>query len=529
MEDVHSPHPPQQPAPDPTTASTPQPQPQPPAAHSLIRLIQCPQCSLPLRTPLRLPCGNTICRACLPPTRTRPRITYPASEGREQGFECYYWARAGPEECVGEHCVGDCGVDVLMTGLVGVFDEVLGGPSTAAGARVTWREDQDEDAAWRDEVLQSGRLQGVYGLVKNGRIGYDASEVRYHDGPAEEGEDAEGAAFAKLAERIQNELDCHVCYSLILDPLTTPCGHTFCRRCVAGVLGHSDLCPVCRRKLSMLSNLQAEPTNKRVAGLIESLFPDQVAARREALPHDELDFEEGTVPLFVCTLSFPGMPTFLHVYERRYRIMMLRALASGTRRFGMVAYNHGNRPQGNMGRAPFLQYGTLLRIERFDTLRDGRCLVIARGISRFRVTKSEMQEGYHVGRTERIDDVSLAEEEALESREVSNAARAAPSLEEHLGQSPLESMSTQELFELGRNFVQKQSSAGSGWLHPRALMAYGNLPTDPAQFPWWLASVLPVPEEEKYALLSTTSVRARLKITARWIRTLEARRWCVYL
>lgn len=430
---------------------------------------------------------------------------------------------------MGEHCVGDCGVDVLMTGLVGVFDEVLGGPSTAAGARVTWREDQDDDAAWRDEVLQSGRLQGVYGLVKNGKIGYDASEVRYHDGPAGEGEDAEGAVFAKLAERIQNELDCHVCYSLILDPLTTPCGHTFCRRCVAGVLSHSDLCPVCRRKLSMLSNLQAEPTNKRVAGLIESLFPDQVAARREALPHDELDLEEGTVPLFVCTLSFPGMPMFLHVYERRYRIMMLRALASGTRRFGMVAYNHGNRPQGNMGRAPFLQYGTLLRIERFDTLRDGRCLVIARGISRFRVTKSEMQEGYHVGRTERIDDVSLAEEEALESREVSNAARAAPSLEEHLGQSPLESMSTQELFELGRNFVQKQSSAGSGWLHPRALMAYGNLPTDPAQFPWWLASVLPVPEEEKYALLSTTSVRARLKITARWIRTLEARRWCVCL
>lgn len=418
-------------------------------------------------------------------------------------------------------------MDVLMTELVGVFDEVLAGsaPGGNLKSRVTWREGQEGDVTGREAFLEGGMLRGIYKLVKDGRFDYDATEVMYH----ESDEEAERTDLEKLAEKMQNELDCHVCYSLILDPLTTPCGHTFCRRCVAGVLSYSDLCPVCRRKLNILSNLQAEPANKRIADLVESLFPDQIAARREALAREDPDADEGTVPLFVCTLSFPGMPTFLHVYERRYRVMMLRVMAGGTRKFGMVTYNRGNRPQGRMGRTPFMEYGTLLMVERFDALPDGRCLVIARGTSRFKVIKSEQHEGYHVGRTERVDDISLTEEETLESREVSGAADAPSSLEDHPGQTPLESMSTQELFELGVNFVQKQRSQGSTWLHPRVLMAYGNQPTDPAQFSWWLASVMPVSEEEKYALLSTTSVRERLKITARWVRALETRRWCVSL
>lgn len=386
-----------------------------------------------------------------------------------------------------------------MGKVVGVFDEVLGASSG-----------------------EKGSLEDIYELVKDGKLDYSASEVAYLG--TDDSEEPEGPVFETLKETLRSELDCHLCYSLILDPLTTSCGHTFCRQCVASVLYHSDLCPVCRRKLNMV---RSEPyTNKRIARLIDSLFPDQVAARREAMDGEDAVSEENVIPLFVCTLSFPTVPTFLHIYERRYRHMMRRVMASGERKFGMVAYNRGNKPQGSLGRAPFLQYGTLLTVDRFELLPDGRSLVIGRGISRFKVTKSEIQDGYHVGRTERIDDVSVTEEENLEFMETSREVDASLGSEDSKD-IPLDSISTQQLFEMGVDFVRNQLSLRAAWLHPRVLMAYGDLPTDPALFPWWLANLLPVSEDEKYSLLATTSVRERLKITAGWVKRLEGSRWYV--
>ena len=41
------------------------------------------------------------------------------------------------------------------------------------------------------------------------------------------------------------------------------------------------------------------------------------------------------IPIFVCTVSLPGIPCPLHVFEPRYRLMVRRAMESGTREFGM--------------------------------------------------------------------------------------------------------------------------------------------------------------------------------------------------
>lgn len=49
------------------------------------------------------------------------------------------------------------------------------------------------------------------------------------------------------------------------------------------------------------------------------------------------------IPIFVCTMSFPGIPCPLHVFEPRYRLMIRRCQESGTRRFGMCIYENGKR------------------------------------------------------------------------------------------------------------------------------------------------------------------------------------------
>ncbi|OJJ58593.1 hypothetical protein ASPSYDRAFT_150949 [Aspergillus sydowii CBS 593.65] len=493
--------------------------------HAIVRLIQCSRCSLPFRTPLRLPCGDTLCRECLPPIRPRTGVSYPANEERKQGFRCY-WGRG---ICGADHCLGDCGADVLLTTLVGVFDEVLGrgsspertaSESTNGGQTLLWKGTRSDKSELDVNSAEIGSepLSSAFDLVRKGRLGYDASEIRYEPFVSSCYE-RYTHSLDKLRAAVRNELDCHVCYSLILDPLTTPCGHTFCGSCVAMALSHSNLCPICRRKLNMSSSVRSERINKRLSNIIQTLLPDEVASRRADFPSDMDVSGEDTIPLAVVSLAFPTMPIGLHIFEPRYRLMIQRIMENRSRKFGMVMPNRRGRLQPGLGRAPFMQYGTLLTINRHELLPDGRSLLIATGTSRFKVVSWELVDGYHIGKIQRVDDVSVSEEEAQESRETTAAIETA----DRNVDGSIDSMSTQQLFQLALDFVLRERRQGAPWLHPRVLLAYGALPTDPALFPWWFATILPNWDEEKYTLLATTAVRQRLKITARWVKRLESR------
>lgn len=47
------------------------------------------------------------------------------------------------------------------------------------------------------------------------------------------------------------------------------------------------------------------------------------------------------IPIFVCTVAYPGVPCPLHIFEPRYRLMMRRCMDTGTKKFGMCSYEHG--------------------------------------------------------------------------------------------------------------------------------------------------------------------------------------------
>lgn len=40
---------------------------------------------------------------------------------------------------------------------------------------------------------------------------------------------------------------------LLFEPVTTPCGHTFCLKCLERCLDHAPHCPLCKEKLSEVS------------------------------------------------------------------------------------------------------------------------------------------------------------------------------------------------------------------------------------------------------------------------------------
>jgi Lon protease-like protein len=244
-------------------------------------------------------------------------------------------------------------------------------------------------------------------------------------------------------------------------------------------------------------------------------------------------------PLFICTLSFPSMPTFLHIFEPRYRLMIRRAMESGERKFGMLLHNPTMSSQGDLGPVPFYQYGTLLHIISMQLLPDGRSLIETTGVSRFRVLRYGTLDGYTVGQIQRIDDISLTDEENLEASETSQSSHPhALSAAEHFGAPPyhgrprrppgvldLDTTSTKDLMEIATRFVRTMQAQSAPWLQTRVLQVYGEFPNDPALFPWWFASILPIMDAEKYKLLETKSVRQRLKICVGWILRIEAQRW----
>lgn len=509
-------------------------------ARKIVRLIQCPQCSFPLKEPVTLPCGNSFCKRCTPELHLRTNISYPATENRLQGFTCPF------SNCRKEHAVGDCSVDVVLNKILEmVRREIDAYRNTPEASQIILQvEEKDKWAiagvsSLRDEeprvrVLRGGLLVATYTMADEGLLGYD-SEITYSvtTPTGDSFEVVDVVVLEHLKETTRSELVCQVCYGLFLDPLTTTCGHTFCRKCLHRALDHSNLCPLCRRAMAVAPAVSAQqaPSNVLLSKLLYGLCPEALAARVEAASlEDTTGMGELDTPLFVCALSFPCTPTFLHIFEPKYRLMIRRAVESGDRKFGMVLHNPRREPQGSLGPVPFYQYGTMLHIVNMQLMPDGRSLIETVGVSRFRVLQSGTVDGYTVGKVERVDDISIAEEEALEASETaSSSIFSHPSAQTSTTTEPppildLDNMSTQDLMVIAISFIKKMREQSAPWLHGRVFHAHGEPPDDPALFPWWFASVLPTADAEKYKLLATSSVRERLKVCAGWIAGIEAQR-----
>ncbi|OAG41247.1 hypothetical protein AYO21_04627 [Fonsecaea monophora] len=426
---------------------------------------------------------------------------------------------------------GDCAVDVTLKKighLVNAFISNYVAESLEIPLLLEERlnssgpDDTSTEATPHSHVISGGRIAATYMFADMGELNYHStvSYTTVNTHTAEAVRAADVTVLEKLQEAIRPELECQVCYQIMLDPLTTSCGHTFCRRCFCRAMDHTNHCPMCRRLLPLVHSQQTTPNNKRVARLIQHLFPDLLVARKALAAQEDMVDEETQLPLFPCTLVYPQMPTFLHIFEPRYRLMVRRVLENGTRKFGMLAYKpHSEYQQGG---PHWQEYGTVLFVERVEMLADGRSLLETRGLYKFRVVETGMVDGYLTGRIQRYDDISVHEEEAIEARETGMPIQ--PDQDDLVR---LHHSSTQQLLDYGLEFVRQAQARSARWLHQRVLAAYGQPPEDAATFPYWLASVLPIAETEKYALLPAAGVRERLKITAEWIYRLEQAR-CEY-
>ncbi|KAL2109399.1 hypothetical protein VUR80DRAFT_2496 [Thermomyces stellatus] len=545
--------------------------PAPLTPREVVRLFQCRICSLLLRSPVALSCGETLCKTCQPEARPREGVSFPGTPERRLGFKCPFAA------CGVEHALADCAADVVLESVLDRGRAELE-KLTAGGGLAD--KDGGRGLGFFEEALLCN-----YILVKKGDLKYDDAGVEMNledpeptldagktmlvGTPTSSGRSTPDPGFddkprtllSRISAAMRTEIDCNVCYAIFHDPVTTSCGHTYCRSCIHRSLDIHPSCPICRRTLSANTyhRRSSSPSNGRLAHILESFWPEQVRARTDATTESPDPATECDTPIFVCTVSLPTMPTVLHVFETRYRLMIQRALQSD-RTFGMVLPLHRKARDG----MPFTEVGTMLRIKNLRMFPDGRSLLEAVGVSRFRIVRYSVLDDYVVAKVERYDDVSIAEEEAIEAAETRRSSAtpsttspsyltttspsyttttssssssssspspphntpahpdlpsATPTRQQHPYPSPLSLDDIDNLPTAALLSYARATSAAK--IRRFSQSSRGPPPDDPSLFPWWLASALPTQESAKYRLLRAVSVRERLKLCCRWLVELE--------
>uniref|UniRef100_A0A8C7WHY3 Ligand of numb-protein X 2b n=1 Tax=Oncorhynchus mykiss TaxID=8022 RepID=A0A8C7WHY3_ONCMY len=69
-------------------------------------------------------------------------------------------------------------------------------------------------------------------------------------------------------DEVDDELVCHICLQPLLQPMDTPCGHTYCFQCLSSFLKEQDFCPVDRQQLQLY---HCRPSSLLVRNLLDKL------------------------------------------------------------------------------------------------------------------------------------------------------------------------------------------------------------------------------------------------------------------
>ncbi|KAI9534422.1 hypothetical protein NQZ68_012655 [Dissostichus eleginoides] len=281
------------------------------------------------------------------------------------------------------------------------------------------------------------------------------------------------------------DMECPLCMRLFYEPVATPCGHTFCLKCLERCLDHKSNCPLCKENLSEYLATRGYNKTLLMEEVLQRYLGDELADRKTIHEEErkELSNLNQEVPVFVCTMAFPTIPCPLHVFEPRYRLMIRRSMETGTKQFGMCI---ADELKG------FADYGCMLEVRDVKFFPDGRSVVDTIGVSRFKVLSHGQRDGYHTAKIEYLEDKKVEGEELVEILKMHDA-----------------------VYEQANNWFTSLKDN----MKSQILSHFGDLPSndpDPQASPsgpawsWWLLAVLPLENRAQLTILAMTSLKDRL-------------------
>ncbi|XP_041511651.1 LON peptidase N-terminal domain and RING finger protein 2 [Microtus oregoni] len=281
------------------------------------------------------------------------------------------------------------------------------------------------------------------------------------------------------------DFECALCMRLLFEPVTTPCGHTFCLKCLQRCLDHAPHCPLCKDKLSELLATRNFHVTVLVEELILRYLPDELSDRKRIHDEEMLELSDLTrdVPIFVCAMTFPTVSCPLHVFEPSYRLMIRRCMETGTKRFGMCLSSEN---------AGISEFGCMLEIKDIRTFPDGSSIVDAVGISRFRVLSHRHRDGYNTA------DIEYLEDEKVEGPEYEELTALHESVYQEVVSwlASLQDPMKTKILNLFGSMPDREPEAQSTAIGPA--------------WSWWILAVLPLERKAQVAILGMASLKERL-------------------
>ncbi|XP_075993930.1 LON peptidase N-terminal domain and RING finger protein 2 [Genypterus blacodes] len=281
------------------------------------------------------------------------------------------------------------------------------------------------------------------------------------------------------------DMECSLCMRLFYEPVATPCGHTFCLKCLERCLDHNPNCPLCKENLSEYLATRGYNKTLLMEEVLQRYLGDELAERKKIHEEEmkELSNLNQEVPIFICTMAFPTIPCPLHVFEPRYRLMIRRSMETGTKQFGMCI---ADELKG------FADYGCMLQVRDVKFFPDGRSVVDTIGVSRFKVLSHGQRDGYHTAKIEYLEDKKVEGEELAELLKLHDAV-----YDQANGwfTSLKDNMKSQILSHFGhlpsRDPDPQASPSGPAWC-------------------WWLLAVMPLDNRAQLTILAMASLKERL-------------------
>ncbi|XP_067900080.1 LON peptidase N-terminal domain and RING finger protein 1 isoform X2 [Heterodontus francisci] len=384
-------------------------------------VLGCPLCRRLLREPVTAACGHSLCRRCVSwgrcPVCREPlevpgsRVNVLASGLMQKWLTEEAWLSAGsgftePPESAPDDGQSRTSQAEAQAGIQVAGDrldqlEVDCKRSTEGLENLSLETVgclQDAQVSLIQDVSSGQRLMVLQPMVKEATNKLSAEELSSPVSEEKNAPDSSPCPQSVLRDLLSvSDFECSVCTKLLFEPVTTPCGHTFCKKCVERCLDYRPCCPLCKEDLRKFLQQRQYRVTQLLDALITIYFSTECAERKllNEMEMAELSNLTSNIPIFVCAMAFPGISCPLHIFEPRYRLMMRRCLETGTKTFGMCVYDRGKI---------FADYGCMLKIERSEDLPDGRSLIDTVGGRRFKVLRRSRRDGYSTADVEYLED-----------------------------------------------------------------------------------------------------------------------------
>ncbi|OAD67236.1 hypothetical protein PHYBLDRAFT_85770 [Phycomyces blakesleeanus NRRL 1555(-)] len=356
-------------------------------------------------------------------------------------------------------------------------------------------------------------------------------------------------------------MECMHCHDPFSDPITTHCGHTFCRLCALFLKATKNHCSACKLPLPRYTSLVNQPSNRMISQLSKKLFQD--TQRRTSRDLGSSNRHKSVVLYVSQAIILPHQRFRLPVMPEdrsRFQTCLLKSSRYDNVCIGMVYCG-----------TKLSLMGTLVKILAVEHRSDGILLVDLAGLDRFQVLDhspyikedtdtsllatinilpeihlSEDCVGFQtITDTELSSQSSLTEDETNEESSLSVdvveigrplwAADIMPQQDDTFNSIDLPDDETESMTITIRDFIHRLASPpvtgckasteglfGPTWFTNIQIL-HGDMPplSRSAALCWWVSFVLPILNKDKLRLLKTLPLKSRLALVLSWIDRLE--------